>query len=158
MPLLPILGLLLAVPLIEVWLFIEVGGTIGASWTILACIATAAAGAALVRFQGLSVMASARTEMQAGRVPAAEAFDGVCLLLAGALLLTPGFFTDTLGFLLLVPRLRHGLRAWLARRVEVAGVRVRSGRTDGRVVEGEWEVVEDPARPPRDQDDPRLLR
>jgi UPF0716 protein FxsA len=151
MPLL-IFGLFLAVPLIEVVLFIQVGDAIGALWTVLACVATAAAGAFLVRRQGLATMASARQVMDQGRLPAVEAFDGICLVLAGALLLVPGFFTDAIGFLLLLPPFRHALRAWLATRVSMADVHVRRG-PGGQVVEGEWEVVRDPAEPPRD---PRL--
>lgn len=145
----------IAVPLVEVYLFIKVGGLIGALPTVLACIATAVAGAALVRHQGMAVMASARGAMQAGRLPAVEAFDGACLVLAGLLLMTPGFFTDALGFLLLVPPLRRLLRTWLARHVEVSGFEVRRGPHD-TVVEGEWEVVDEPSRRPRDPRDPRL--
>ena len=151
MPLL-LFGLFLAVPLIEVVLFIQVGGAIGALWTVLACLATAAAGAFLVRRQGLATMASARQAMDMGRLPALEAFDGICLVFAGALLLVPGFFTDTLGFLLLLPPLRHALRTWLASRVAMVDLNVRRG-PGSRVMEGEWEVVRDPAEPPRD---PRL--
>jgi len=151
MPLL-IFGLFIAVPLIEVVLFIQVGGAIGALWTVLACLATAAAGAFLVRHQGLATMASARQAMDQGRMPAVEAFDGICLVFAGALLLVPGFFTDALGFLLLLPPFRHALRAWLATRVTVADVQMRRG-PGGNVVEGEWEVVRDPADTTHD---PRL--
>lgn len=152
MPLVVLLGTFLAVPLLEVVLFIEVGDAIGALWTVLACLLTAAAGAVLVRRQGLATMAAARREMEAGRVPAAAAFDGICLVFAGALLLVPGFFTDAVGFLLLLPPVRHGLRAWLARRVVASGVHVRRG-PGGTVVDGEWEVVRDPGEPPVD---PRL--
>lgn len=151
MPLI-LLSLFIAVPLIEVYLFIAVGSVIGALPTVLACIATAVAGAAIVRHQGMNVMASARGALQAGRFPAEEAFDGVCLVAAGVLLMTPGFFTDTVGFLLLVPPLRHALRGWLAVRVEVQGF---TTHRDG-VVEGEWEVVDEPAYRPREPRDPRL--
>ncbi len=151
MPLL-LFGLFLAVPLIEVVLFIKVGGVIGAIWTVAACLATAAAGAFLVRRQGRAPMASARRAMEQGAVPAREAFDGICLVLAGALLLTPGVGPDALGFLLLLPPLRHALRGWLAARVAVADIHVRRG-PGGPVVDGEWEVVPDSAEPPRD---PRL--
>lgn len=151
MPLL-LFGLFIAVPLIEVVLFVQVGDAVGTLWTVLACLATAAAGAFLVRRQGLATMASARQAMDMGRVPAVEAFDGVCLILAGALLLVPGFFTDAVGFLLLLPPLRHALRGWLAARLATAEVDVRRG-PGGTVVDGEWEVVRDPTDPPRD---PRL--
>jgi UPF0716 protein FxsA len=91
--------------------------------------------------------------MNVGRMPAVEVFDGLCLVLAGGLLLTPGFFTDALGFLLLLPPLRHALRRWLAARIEVAAVQARRGPGGGAVVDGEWEVVRDPREPPRE---PRL--
>ena len=152
MPLLRLLAVFIVVPLIEVVLFIEVGEAIGALWTVLLCLLTAAAGAFLVRRQGLATMAAARREMDLGHLPAAAAFHGICLVFAGALLLVPGFFTDTVGFLLLLPPFRHAVRRWLASRIAVADVRVR--RTPGGpVVDGEWEVVRDPSEPPRD---PRL--
>lgn len=102
------------VPLIEIALFIEVGGFIGLWPTIAIVIATAVVGTALIRHQGLSTLRRAQQEMDANRLPMRELFDGVCLLFAGALLLTPGFMTDTLGFLLLVPPLRRflGTHAW----------------------------------------------
>jgi UPF0716 protein FxsA len=150
-----LLGLFVAVPLVEVYLFIKVGSAIGALPTVLACIATATAGALIVRHQGAAVMDSARRALQAGRAPAAEAFDGVCLVLAGLLLMTPGFFTDAMGFLLLVPPLRHLLRRWLAAKVEVSGFEVRRG-PGGTVVEGEWEVVDEPSSGVRVPRGPRL--
>ena len=149
MPLL-LLAAFLAVPLAEVFLFIELGGAIGALWTVLLCVATAAAGAAVVRVQGRAVAASARETLRAGRMPAVEAFDGVCLLVAGLMLLTPGFFTDATGFLLLVPLLRHGLRRMLARHVRAAGPRTRAG-PGGAAMDGEWTVVDDPPPPPGDR-------
>ena len=106
----------IGVPLIEIALFIKVGGFIGLWPTIAIVIATAMAGTALIRHQGLSTLRRAQQEMDANRLPVRELFDGVCLLFAGALLLTPGFMTDTIGFLLLVPPLRRflGGHAWRA--------------------------------------------
>jgi UPF0716 protein FxsA len=148
MPLL-LLAVFLVVPLIEVFLFIEIGGAIGALWTVLLCVATAVAGAALVRHQGQSVMASAQQALRENRMPATEAFDGICILLAGLMLLTPGFFTDAVGFALLIPPLRHALRRYLARHVRQVDLQMRAG-PGGRVVDGEWEVVNDPPRPAND--------
>ncbi len=82
MPLL-LLAIFLAVPLIEVFLFIELGSVIGALWTVLLCIATAVTGAALVRWQGRAVMASAQQALRENRMPAVEVFDGVCIMVAG---------------------------------------------------------------------------
>ena len=81
---------------------------------ILATIlVTAVVGAALVRRQGLATLARAQAEVDAGRPPVRELFDGVCILVAGALLLTPGFMTDALGLALLLPGFRVVLGRWL---------------------------------------------
>jgi len=149
MPLI-LLGLFIAVPLIEVYLFIELGSVLGALWTVLLCVATAVCGAALVRMQGRQVMASAQRALNEGRMPATEAFDGMCLLAAGFMLLTPGFFTDTLGFLFLVPPFRAVLRRMVARRVETIDINMRAG-PGGPVMDGEWEVVNDPPEPANDR-------
>lgn len=104
----------IGVPLIEIALFIQVGGFIGLWPTIAIVIATAMAGTALIRRQGLNTLQRAQQEMDAQRLPVRELFDGVCLLFAGAMLLTPGFLTDAVGFVLLVPPLRRllGNYAW----------------------------------------------
>ena len=99
----------LIVPIVEIYLFIQVGGVIGAPATIGIVLLTAVAGAWLFRAQGLSTLARARNSMAQGQVPAMELMEGVFLLLAGAFLLTPGFFTDALGFAFLIPPLRRGL-------------------------------------------------
>jgi len=96
----------IGVPLIEIALFIQVGGFIGLWPTIAIVIATALAGTALIRRQGLNTLQRAQAEMEAQRLPVRELFDGICLIFAGAMLLTPGFLTDTVGFILLVPPLR----------------------------------------------------
>ena len=93
----------IGVPLIEIALFIQVGDFIGLWPTIAIVIATAMAGTALIRQQGLNTLMRAQQEMDAQRLPMRELFDGVCLLFAGAMLLTPGFLTDFVGFVLLVP-------------------------------------------------------
>ena len=99
----------LVVPLVEIWLLITVGSAIGAGVTILLVVLTAVIGAALVRAQGIATLARAQAMINQGELPAIELLEGVALLLAGALLLTPGFFTDAVGFALLVPRLRREL-------------------------------------------------
>lgn len=114
----------ITVPLVEIALFIEIGGFIGLWPTIAIVIATALAGTALIRHQGINTLQRAQQEMDAQRLPVRELFDGVCLLFAGALLLTPGFLTDSVGFALLVPPLRALLGKLLWRALQNAkGVR-----------------------------------
>ncbi len=96
-------------PLLELYLLIEVGGQIGGLATIFLCLATAAFGGFLVRLQGIQTLLSARGEMTRGQVPAESALHGLMLVVSGILLLTPGFFTDSIGFILLVPALRRWL-------------------------------------------------
>ncbi len=103
--------LFLLTPVIEIAVLIEVGSVIGTLPTILLIIATAVFGTVLLRHQGLEVLRRTQASLNQGKMPVAEVFEGVCLLAAGALLLTPGFITDIVGFLLLVP----GLRVFLGR-------------------------------------------
>ena len=111
----------LIVPLIEIYLLIQVGQVIGAGWTILAVVATAVIGVWLLRLQGLSTLMRARNKLESNELPAQEMLEGVGLVIAGALLLTPGFFTDTIGFLLLFPPTRRWLTGRLAARMIVSG-------------------------------------
>lgn len=148
------MGILLLVafiglPLIEIWVFIEVGGEIGALTTVSICILTAVIGMFMLRAQGLATLMRARAQMEAGVLPARELFDGFCLLIAGAFLLTPGFVTDGMGFLLLVPAFRELLRALGARhfadhaKVHVSGARARryDASGDSTIIEGEFSEV-----------------
>ena len=112
MPLLLIL-IFVGVPILEVGLFIQAGGIFGLWPTLAAIVATAFIGGALIRAQGLAVIDRARRSLRQGQTPVREAFTGICLLLAGALLMTPGFLTDSIGFLLLVPPVRRLLGRWL---------------------------------------------
>ena len=104
--LLVILALFIGIPLIEIYLFIAVGGWIGVWPTIGLVILTALVGTTLLRQQGLATLARAQAETEANRLPVRELFDGVCLLFGGVLLLTPGFMTDAFGLALLLPQLR----------------------------------------------------
>ncbi|MFQ5995416.1 MAG: FxsA family protein [Acidiferrobacterales bacterium] len=106
----------LIVPLVEIWLLITVGGVVGVGWTIFLVVLTAVIGASLVRAQGLATLARSRSMLDQGELPALELLEGVALLLAGALLLTPGFFTDAVGFVLLVPAWRRGVIKGLLKR------------------------------------------
>jgi UPF0716 protein FxsA len=136
----------LLVPLAEIYVLIEVGSLIGALPTVALVVLTAVAGAGLIRAQGLATLARARAVAERGEVPAMELLEGVCLLVAGAFLLTPGFVTDTAGFLLLVPALRrHLFRVLVARGMVRVSTRTPGGRGQrtgptgsGRVIEGEF--------------------
>ena len=134
-----LLLLFVAVPLVEIWLLLEVGGVIGAVPTIGLVVLTAVAGAALVRAQGFSTIMQVRRSMEAGEVPAVAIIEGIFLLVAGALLLTPGFLTDAIGFGCLVPPLR---RALILRFIEMRVMRshhaAESGPHRGHVFEGEF--------------------
>jgi UPF0716 protein FxsA len=145
--------LFLVVPLLEIYLLIKVGGVIGALPTVLAVVGTALLGAFLIRLQGLSTMASMRRSMNRGQLPAMEMMEGVALVVAGGLLLTPGFFTDTIGFLLLVPPLRRWLIRGALRRAVVMqpgqGPHGPQGPSGPRTIDGEYWSD-------RDDDDPRL--
>lgn len=104
------------VPLVEVVLFIVVGNRIGVGATIGLVVLTAVVGAALVARQGRATLAAARNDFYEGRFPATAIAHGVMILIAGALLLTPGFLTDAIGFALLVRPVREAVRRWVVAR------------------------------------------
>ncbi len=108
--------LFIAIPLIEIYFLIQIGEVIGAWPTILLVVLTAVVGVGLLRWQGFSTLMRFQTELARGQVPAMPLFEGLLLVVAGALLLTPGFVTDAVGFVLLVPPLRQGLIRWAIRR------------------------------------------
>ncbi len=110
----------LAIPIIEIYLLIQVGQVIGAGWTILLVVFTAVIGVWLLRIQGLSTLTRAQRRLQENELPAREILEGMALVVAGAFLLTPGFFTDTFGFLLLFPPTRIWLASLVASRLVVA--------------------------------------
>lgn len=112
----------LTIPVIEIYLLIKVGGIIGALPTIGLIILTAVIGAWLLRQQGLSTLHRVQTTLASGEIPALEVMEGMVLLVCGALLLTPGFATDTIGFLGLIPAVRQKLILWLLKRVNVVQV------------------------------------
>jgi UPF0716 protein FxsA len=111
-----IFAVFLLVPVVEVILFIVVGSRIGVALTVGLVVLTALVGAGLVTRQGRSVLSEAQTELAVGTVPARQLAHGVMILIAGALLVTPGFLTDTIGFALLIPAVREVLRRNVMRR------------------------------------------
>lgn len=110
-----LLALFIGVPIAEIALFIAIGEQIGILATIGIVIATAIAGTALVRQQGFSILQKARAEMDQNRMPADQMAEGLAILIAGVLLLTPGFLTDAMGFALLIPPVRRAIIAFVGR-------------------------------------------
>ncbi len=101
----------IVVPIAEMWILIKVGQSLGALPTILLVMLTAAIGIALLRRQGVSTLTRAQQRMEEGQLPAQEMIEGIALAVGGALLLTPGFMTDALGFACLIPASRRKLAA-----------------------------------------------
>lgn len=97
------------IPLVEIYFLVQVGEQIGALMTVLIVIITAIIGVTILREQGFRTLMKANQAMQAGQMPAQEMFDGFMLAAVGILLVTPGFFTDAIGFLLLIPAVRKSL-------------------------------------------------
>ncbi len=158
----PIFLALVIVPLIEIALFIEVGGLLGLWPTLGIVVLTALAGATMLRLQGLATVGDLRGRIDRGEDPSGPLAHGALILASGLLLLTPGFFTDAIGFALLVPQVRAAVIRYLARRVvTVIHKRGGPGRGPGGhpgshpggkpashrprgpgTVEGDYEVVE----------------
>ncbi len=116
----------LVVPIVEIYLLIQVGQVIGAGWTVFLVVLTAVIGVWLLKLQGISTLARAQRKLQQDELPAREMLEGMGLVVAGALLLTPGFFTDTIGFLLLLPPVRIWLIGRIAQRMVLStSVRVQ---------------------------------
>jgi UPF0716 protein FxsA len=138
-----LLLLFLIVPLAEIYLLIKAGGAIGALNTVALVVFTAVVGAWLLRLQGLATLRRVQLSLEQGELPETALIEGVMLLLAGALLLTPGFITDIVGFVLLVPSSRVALaQALLARGVLKTRAHFEQAHRespDGRVIEGEVE-------------------
>ncbi len=131
----------LIVPLAEVYFLIQVGHVIGAMPTIALVVGTAFLGAVLVRSQGFATIARVRAQLDREQLPAMEIFEGLFLLLAGALLLTPGFFTDAIGFCCLTPPLRQTLIRKVLSNLQLIRRRTaprRENATSGRILEGEY--------------------
>ncbi len=117
------------VPLIEIWILIELGGIIGTWPTILLIAATGFIGVFLTKSQGLAVLYKMQRDLEAGIMPAEPFFDGACILVGGALLLTPGLLTDIFGFSLLLPFTRIMYKAaaqrFFRRRMEKGTIHIR---------------------------------
>lgn len=107
--------LFVLVPIAEIYVIIQVGQEIGALWTVLILIVDSLIGARLLSWQGRRTWAAFQSALTAGRIPHREVLDGVLIILGGAFLLTPGFITDGVGLLLLIPPTRATFRGLLTR-------------------------------------------
>ena len=154
-------ALFIAIPIVEMVVLIQVGQQIGALWTIVLVLLTAFIGINLLRYQGLATLSRATWRMQSGQIPAKEMLEGILLAVGGALLLTPGFVTDSIGFLLLVPFTRQFFAARLMGRFksfasanvsgggfDPSGFSQRGGNADYNtnqsIIDGEFEVPQKP--------------
>lgn len=143
-----LLALFIGLPLVEIYLFIKLGGFIGAFTTVLLIIATALLGVSLLRTQGFNTMAKFQQQVASGQLPADTMLEGVALLIGGALLLTPGFLTDSLGLMCLIPVTRRTLIAWLLKNMTLSTVGFnnhsqRQTPHDPDVIEGEYKNDDD---------------
>jgi UPF0716 protein FxsA len=148
MPLLALLALFIVVPLAELYVILRVGDAIGAIWTILLLAADSVLGAILLRTQGRSVWRRFNAALADGKMPHREVIDGVLVVFGGAFLITPGFITDVVGILLLVPPTRAVIRRLLVSRL---GRRIAvNAATRGRMrYDVEGTAREDPNPPGR---------
>lgn len=141
--------LFVGVPILEIAAFIKIGGWIGLAPTLLGCVLTAVIGAFLVQLQGFGVLKNAQAAIARNELPFDQIAHGVLILVAGVLLMTPGYVTDTMGFLLLIPAVRMRVAGAVIDHVkanadiDVAGAEWRgSARRDARGVVIEGEAVE----------------
>ena len=127
-----LLLIILFIPLLEIYLFIEIGGQIGAFNTILIILLTAIIGIYFVRLQGLSTLKSGVTQIYQNQIPVYEMMSGAALAVAAVLLIVPGFATDVVGFLLILPLTRNLIFKFL-------GKKYKKKRIKDDLIEGEYE-------------------
>lgn len=131
--------LLIAIPFAEIYLLLSVGSLIGALPTIMMVVSTAVAGAWLLKQQGFATFQKLQSNLRQGIMPAYEMIEGPIIMFGGALLLTPGFITDLLGFVCLVPSLRRKLAQYLIEHhVFKRGMFYSAGVNENSVLEGEF--------------------
>ncbi|WP_142849100.1 FxsA family protein [Telmatospirillum sp. J64-1] len=114
-----ILAVIIAVPVLEIAFFIRIAEEIGILTAVVAVIGAGLAGLVVLRYQGFATIGRLRASLERGETPVAPMFDGLCLVIAGAFLLLPGFLTDIVGLLLLLPPVRGVLRGWAGRHLSV---------------------------------------
>ena len=120
------------IPIIEIYLLIEIGSMFGALTAVTLVILTGFLGAFLARMQGLQTLYRIQESLREGRMPSGEVLDALLIVIAGLVLLTPGFLTDSAGFLLLIPATRNSIKYWLRRQIEL---RYMSNRPEDIIIE-----------------------
>ncbi|MBT9385718.1 FxsA family protein [Pseudooceanicola sp. CBS1P-1] len=144
----------IAIPMIEIALFIKVGGLIGLGWTLAIVFGSAILGTWMVKQQGREVLGKIQKSFNDLSDPSAPLAEAAMILIAGVLLVTPGFFTDALGFALLIPGFRHAAFRFLKKRVKVQsftmggatqGAQAQPGQPD--IIDGEFTEVDPSKRP-----------
>ncbi len=155
----PFLILFVIIPLSEVIVFISVSDKIGLGTALLIALFTAILGGIIVKHQGIQTIITAQKSMEGGKIPSKELFDGLCLIAAGATLITPGFITDAIGFALLVPAIRDYMRKKLAKSSKFKATGFSAQYTefheaknyhkpqDPDVIDVEYETIEDNDKP-----------
>lgn len=132
----------LTIPIIEIYLLLKIGGLIGVMPTVILVVTTALLGAAMLRNQGFQTMQRLQEAMNRGEIPAMEIVEGPLLLAGGALLLTPGFFTDLMGFYLLIPPTRKRFARYLLQNRIFQGIYTTASQNaeteSGKTIEGEY--------------------
>jgi UPF0716 protein FxsA len=149
--------LFIVMPIVEMWLLITIGSYIGALSTIALVLLTALIGIGLLREQGVSTLWRGKEKLQQGKIPAQEMMEGIVLAVSGALLLTPGFVTDTIGFLGLLPFSRIYLVKIILQKVTILNASAQSftqqpfgseSQSTGNTFDGEsWDSEESLKKP-----------
>ena len=157
MTLIFLIAAFLTIPLIEVWILLQIADLAGLLNTIGLLILTSIIGALLVRREGISVFRKAKNEITQGQMPEKQILDGFLILLGGVLMLTPGFFTDIIGFLLLFPPTRLLLRTVVIKRlnsrISSPNSYIRNGRVQWVYSERQDETIEILESPRAEDDD-----
>tara|TARA_R110002074_G_scaffold145034_1_gene293196 strand:- start:64986 stop:65465 length:480 start_codon:yes stop_codon:yes gene_type:complete len=149
--------LLIIVPVVEIYFLIQVGSVIGAFSTVVLIIFTAVLGAYLFRLQGMTTFQRVQASLSRGEIPAIEMIEGAILLVSAALLLTPGFVTDIVGFICLIPMVRRKfalsiLKSQFISQPGAGGFQKPTGQYDSDVdvIEGEFKREDEPIEPKKE--------
>lgn len=137
--------ILLLVPIIEIALFIQVGGILGLWPTLLIVILTAIIGTVLLRSQGIATIKHLQYNLSQRQSPITTILNGILILISGVVLLTPGFFTDTVGFLLLIPPIRNLIIKWATHKFSISTQSTEQKKSSkNEIIEGEFQNINDP--------------